>query len=265
MNAAPTPEAVIAERLLAAWKTASALPPGDVLPRNASAAEGYAVQARLNAAFLAAGRQPVGWKIGLTSAPAMALFGAAEPMVGVIYRDSVLPNGAIIDFSRLLAPRIEGEMLIQMRHVPAAGADDEALRASIEAVRPAFEIADSRISGWADSIGNAIADNACCGFLVTGGSGVSAAGVDFRDAAMELRSGHEIAASGRGADCMGGVLNVYRWFVENSARAGRGLSPGDIILCGAMGKPVSMAAGQSYDMTLSGAGGLHCTTTGTGI
>lgn len=244
-----------AKALFEAWQARRAIPfeAGD-------AAFGREVQARLHVLFLAAGREPVGWKIGLTAPAAMALFGADEPMVGVIYRDSLRGDGALLDPADLIAPRIEGEMLIEIASVPAIDAGDDELRASIAMVRPAFEIADSRVAGWADTIGAAIADNACCGLLVMPDRGVPSADVDFREAAMELSCDGEAVTQGRASDCLGGVLDVYRWFLADSARRGRVLKPGDLVLCGAMGKPAAMAWGRAYAMTLTGVGALRCAT-----
>lgn len=246
-----------AQALFWAWQMRRAVP---ALPKGLDATTGRAVQERLHELFLAAGREPAGWKIGLTAPAAMALFGANEPMVGLLYRDSLRGDGARLDPAELISPRIEGEMLIEIGEVPAADASDDTLRGSIASVRPAFEIADSHVVGWADTIGAAIADNACCGLLVMPDRGVPADDVDFRDSAMELSSGDGPVTRGRASDCLGGILNVYRWFLADSARHSRILKPGDIMLCGAMGKPAAMAWGQTYSMTLTDVGILHCST-----
>jgi 2-keto-4-pentenoate hydratase len=246
-----------AQALFAAWQAHQAIP---ALPEGLDADSAREIQARLHVLFLAAGREPLGWKIGLSAPAAMAMFGTDEPMVGVLYRDSQRGDGAEIDFASLVSPRIEGEMLIEIGAIPDAGAADDVLRGSIASVRPAFEIADSRIAGWARTIGSAIADNACCGLIVMPDRGIAAGDVDFRDAAMELLQDDALVMQGLASDCMGGIVEVYRWFLTDSRRRGRDVRPGDVVLCGAMGKPLPMESGRTYQLKLTGVGTVRCST-----
>lgn len=241
-----------AEKLLTAWEISKPLRASDQSLNWNDAAIGRAVQAELDLLMTAAGRRRVGWKVGLTSPAALAAFGADEPMVGVIYEDSVLRSGATLHMSRCCSPRIEGEILLEIGTPPIAGADDISLLASIASVRGAFEIADSRIDGWPRQIGRAIADNACCGFVVPGIVLLDPASTDFSSVAMKLTSGSETLSEGTGSASMGSVLQLYRWFVETSAIGGRDIRKGDIILTGALGPAISMAAQKNYTLHIDG-------------
>lgn len=222
------------------------------LPGVMSEAEGYSVQCDLTALAKRKGRMAAGWKIGLTSSPAQAAFGATEPMLGVIYADTLLSSGCQIDLDHFIAPRIEGEVLLEVGAPPSVSADDAALLASIASVRAAFEIADSRISGWPARVGQAIADNACCGAVVTGMVGAPAKALDFTGAQSILEADGAVIASGRTSECLGGILSAYRWLVRELAQQQRCLNPGDFILCGAIGGASPLAAGVTYQLQIDG-------------
>lgn len=241
-------------RLAEAYRTSTPIDPVELGFDTADAKHGYAVQERLIHAFEAAGRRQIGWKIGLTSAKALALFGADEPMVGCIYADSRIEDGGMLELAACCSPRVEGELLIEIDHLPDADADDAAVVAGIRSVRPAIEIADSRLAGWPRAVGHAIADNACCGRIVFPPSGKPAGSIDFAAIGMTMTEDGLPATEGEGSDCMGTILNVYRWFSDQARRAGWAVKTGDLLLTGAMGRAVEPVAGRSYQVSLSSLG-----------
>jgi 2-keto-4-pentenoate hydratase len=243
-------------QLADAYRTSTPIDPVELGFDAADAEHGYAVQERLIRAFEAAGRRQVGWKIGLTSAKALALFGADEPMVGRLYADSRIEDGGMLDLSACCAPRVEGELLIEIDHLPDADADDAAVVAGIKSVRPAIEVADSRITGWPHAVGHAIADNACCGRIVFPASGAPASSIDFAEIGMAMTEDGFPVTEGKGSDCMGSILNVYRWFADRARRGGWQVQAGDILLPGAMGRAMEPAAGRSYQVSLGTLGRL---------
>lgn len=224
----------------------------DDLQPTGDPAGGYAVQACLARQSASAGRRAVGWKVGVTSPGAMALFGTVEPIAGIIYADSIVADGGALDLARCCQPKIEGELLLRIGHVPTVDANDVDLLASIAAIHPALEIAESRIAGWPDDLGQAIADNACCGHLVIGPG--CAVRVDLATVVMTLRRGGEIVVEGRGSDCLGSPLAVYRWLLGFARDRGWPVAAGDIVLTGAMGRPIDGASGGVFEAELSGVG-----------
>jgi 2-keto-4-pentenoate hydratase len=246
-----------ANHLFQAWRDAQAI---DSDLRDLADAEiGRAIQAELSDLFRKAGRKPVGWKIGLTSEPALDLFKASEPMVGVIYEDTMLADGASLDPADTVSPRIEGEMLLELGTPPAFGTDDHALVASIANVSAAFEIADSRITGWPRVIGGATADNACCGRVLRAPQSIAETQADFTGTPMRLTRDGVVISEGNAGVCLGSVLTVYRWFIEDSHRRGRQLQAGDIILTGAMGPMIPMEPGGHYALDCPGLGSASLT------
>lgn len=208
--------------------------------------EGHLIQRQLQVLSHNALRKPIGWKIGLTSQAALDLFGAREPMVGILYEDRLLEDGAHLKSTQVVQPRIEGEILLEIGKIPATGASDAALRASIASASAAFEIADSRISGWPKAIGGAIADNACCGWFLRSKDRRLPAEVDLATTQLSMTLDGRVISKGSASACMGGVLNVYRWFIQDSHRRGRKLEPGEVILTGALGPAIPLTQTGTY-------------------
>lgn len=246
-----------ANSLFQAWRDRRAI--DSDLKDLAEVETGRAIQAELDRLFRKAGRKPVGWKIGLTSQPALDHFRASEPMVGVIYEDTLLTDAALLDPKHTVSPRIEGEMLLELGTPPAPGADDSTLVASIAKVSAAFEVADSRITGWPRVIGGATADNACCGRVLRAPQSIAATQADFTGTPMRLTRDGVVISEGNAGVCLGSVLAVYRWFIEDSHRRGRQLQAGDIILTGAMGPMIPMEPGGHYALDCPGLGSASLT------
>src|SRR5690625_4941869 len=72
--------------------------------------DSYAVQNEWRRRGIAAGRRPVGRKIGLTSKVMQAATGITEPDYGAIFDDMVYENGSVIEFDRFTGVRIEVEL-----------------------------------------------------------------------------------------------------------------------------------------------------------
>ncbi|MFN2100010.1 2-keto-4-pentenoate hydratase [Altererythrobacter sp. MF3-039] len=244
----------ITAKLREAWADRQPIPGESELAASPDVDQGKAIQLSLHEAFVTGGRKPIGWKLGLTSQPAMDLFGADEPMVGVIYADSLLYDCATLSSQDTISPRIEGEMLLEIGTVPQPGANDDELIASLASVSAAFEVADSRFHGWPRAIGGAIADNACCGWVMRSQQSIAPSEADFEDTAMVLTRDGESISEGRASACLGSVLEVYRWFIESSHRCGRQLKPGEIILTGAMGPAIPMETPATYHLSCPGLG-----------
>ena len=73
-------------------------------------AQAYAVQRTNTELRIAAGEQIVGRKVGLTSLPMQRQLGVDEPDFGVLFASMVLPDGLVVPFGELIAPRVEAEI-----------------------------------------------------------------------------------------------------------------------------------------------------------
>lgn len=251
-----------ADLLLAAER--AAVPCGgiaDLIDRS-STAEGYAVQLRANGRRRSEGRAVAGYKIGLTAPAAQAAFGAREPMRGLLFADTRLKADTAVPLDRLCAPRLEGEIVLKVAASPDVGMDEPALAATVATAHAALEIADSRVGEWRVGIGEAIADNACCGRFGLVEPGRSLDDIDLTALRMTIHEeGVDVPLSeGLGANCLGSPLAAYRWLIEALAAEGTALQPCDLVLTGALGPVVPMRPGMRYLVTIERLGTLRLAT-----
>lgn len=244
-----------AARLAAAAATREACEPitNLIAPGNIDAA--YAIQNILTDRALASGRRIVGRKIGLTAKAVQAQLGVDQPDFGILFADMVVGENLPIPKNRLMQPRIEAEIALILRcSLDLADPTVADVVRATEFVFPALEIVGSRIRNWEISIADTIADNASSGLVVLGGPARRINDINMRTAAMTMRRNGEVVSVGSGEACLGHPLNAAAWLAGEMVRRGRPLLEGDLILTGALGPMVPVAAGDRFDAEITGIG-----------
>ena len=253
MNVARSVIEAAAERLsIAALSGISCAPVADLLgPDDVDSA--YAVQYRLTERRLAAGARIVGRKIGLTAPVVQEQIGVDRPDFGVLFDDMRYEDGAEIPIGRLLQPKAEAEVAFVLASDIGDikdASDPAAIRNAVALALPALEIVDSRIADWRIGITDTVADNASSGVFVVGAHGVPLDAFEPVDVTMTMRRGRrggEVVSQGTGRDCLGDPLNALAWLATTLIEVGTPLRAGDLVLSGALGPMVPVAAGDVFE------------------
>ncbi|MEH6415375.1 MULTISPECIES: 2-keto-4-pentenoate hydratase [Pseudomonas] len=215
----------------------------------------YAVQQYNNAADIAAGWNPVGHKIGLTSSVVQRQLGVDQPDFGRLFAQMARGDGQPISWTDCQQPKVEAEIALVLerdlcneRHTLA-----DIIRATAFAL-PAIEIVGSRIANWDISLLDTVADNASSGLFVLGSQPVSLGQLDLVNCGMRLSLRGEPVSVGAGAACLENPLNAAVWLANTMVRLGEPLRAGDVVLTGALGPMVPVSPGDVFTAEIQGLG-----------
>src|SRR4051812_35608125 len=161
----------IADRLIAAYDTATTLKPMTEDAPGFSVADGYTVLADIETRRRAQGWRPVGRKIGFTNRTIWPRYGVHQPMWAHVWSHTVhfAKNGhATLDLRTFVQPRIEPEVVFKLKQPVAAADNSLAVLASTEWIAPGFEIVQSHFPDWKFKAADCTAAFGLHGALVVG-------------------------------------------------------------------------------------------------
>ncbi|MGY8709947.1 hydratase [Bradyrhizobium sp. 18BD] len=229
------------------WRDGTKLDALEPKLRPQSRADGYAIQAVLEAQSLG---KLFGWKIAATSEAGQKHINVAGPLAGRIMSDTVIADGGTASMKGNEMRVGEPEFAFRMgRDLPPRAAPysvDEVL-AAVESLHPAIEIPDSRFGDFA-SAGEAqlIADNACAHLFVLG----AATNANWR--AMDLveerpqitlRGQHY---TGHGKNVLGDPRVALAWLANELRGLGITLRAGEVATTGTCHPPLPIQAGDHF-------------------
>ncbi|GAA4478902.1 fumarylacetoacetate hydrolase family protein [Rhodococcus olei] len=249
--------AAAADRLATAAETATPCAPIRELIGADDLVAAYAVQQSFNDRRIQAGARVVGRKIGLTSKAVQEQLGVGQPDLGVLFDDMEFAAGEDIPMSRLIQPKIEGEVGFVLGADLVDGPLDAAqVRGAIEYAVAALEICDSRIQNWDIRFGDTVADNASSGVYVLGTERRTLDEVEPVDVTMSMTVNGKEVSSGNGAACLGDPIEAVVWLAQTARELGQPLRAGQVILSGALGPMAPVSAGDTVTVTVSGLGAV---------
>lgn len=254
------PEAVaaIADELAAAEQDRTTVPLLTARHPGMTVEDAYAVQAEWRRRTIAAGRRPVGRKIGLTSKVMQVATGIDEPDYGAILDDMVWESGAAIEHARFSNVRVEVELAFRLGEPVEPGATVEDVLRATEYVVPALEILSSRIDLPGRTIVDTISDNAAMGGMVVGDTQVRPGDVDLRWVAAVLHRGEDIEESGVAAAVLGHPALGVAWLADKLAQHGDRLDAGEIVLAGSFTRPMWVHPGDTVLADYRDLGTVSC-------
>lgn len=215
--------------------------------------DAYAVQALNTKRWIAKGRHPVGYKIGLTSTAVQAQLGVDQPDFGTLWGEYAYASEDEIAVSRFMQPKAEAEIAFVLgRDITDPDLKMASLISAIAYALPAIEIVDSVIKDWKISLIDTVADNASGGGYVLGTSPRKLDGLDLQLASAILSVNAKPTSIGLASACMGHPLNAALWLCRKMLDLGHSMKEGDLILSGALGPMVDVHAGQTMTAEIQG-------------
>lgn len=218
-------------------------------------AKAYAVQEINTALRLAEGGVVVGRKIGLTSPAVQKQLGVDQPDFGMLWADKEVVNNGHISIGEIMQPKVEAEIAFVLgKDLTAKTLTTVDVISAIDYALASIEIVGSRIEGWNIRITDTIADNASASHFVIGHKPVKLTNFDPINCQMKLYKNEALASEGVGSSCMGSPINSLLWLAQTMARLGQPMRAGEVILTGALGPMVTVAAGDSIRTEIEGLG-----------
>ena len=219
----------------------------------------YAVAEINTRVRLESGRRIVGLKVGLTSRAVQQQLGVDQPDFGILFDDMEFLNGQEVPMARLLQPKVEAEVAFVVgRDIVGAAPTYSEFLGCLSHALPAIEIVDSAIADWKISLADTVADNASSGLYVLGDQPVQLGALSLGEIGMQMTKNGQPVSIGSGAACLGHPLRAAYWLARTMAGRGQGLRQGQVILSGALGPMVPVAAGDLVQANIGALGEVSC-------
>ena len=241
----PSAYVAIAEKLRRATGIERVPPVGDAL---GNIDQAYVIQAINRQQWQAEGRRMTGYKAAFTTAEAQQAFGTTEPVYGTLFADMRFESGGTIPTGVFGAPKVEGEIVLELGADISGDVDTDSVRRAVAAIYPALEIPDSPIDGKLTAVDMAAANAAGAGYVLGERFAIDA---EFDLASIELTMHHNGKAAGSGISsvCMGDPLNVLVWLAQKLSAAGIPMRAGQIVFAGSLVPILAAAPGDRFEAT----------------
>jgi 2-oxo-hept-3-ene-1,7-dioate hydratase len=225
--------------------------------------DAYEIQRAWVRKKIAAGRKPIGHKIGLTSRAMQRSSNITEPDFGLLLDDMLFPNGFDIPVTRFIVPRVEVELAFKLgRDLQGPNCTMFDVLSAAEYVVPAIEIIDARIqqidpaTGKTRKVFDTISDNAANAGLVLGGRPVRPMDVDLRWIGALMHRNGVIEDSGVAGAVLGHPALGPAWLANKLSTYGERLQAGEIILGGSFTAPLPAKAGDTFHIDFNQMGSI---------
>ena len=243
----------VAEALAAAERDRRPIPPLRETWPDLDVVDAYEIQLMGIRTRTAAGATIHGHKVGLSSKAMQDMMGVEEPDYGHLLSDMAV--GAAVSAAAYCFPRVEVEVaFILGATLPGEGCTEQDVLAATEALAPAIELIDSRISDWNIKIADTIADNASSAGYVLGPERVDPGALDLRAIDARLLCNGAQVAAGRSDAVLGNPVTAVAWLARKVASFGVTLEAGHVILPGSVHRAIDVHPGDDFEAVFDGLG-----------
>lgn len=207
---------------------------------------------------VARGARVLGHKVGLSSVAMQQMMGVDEPDYGHLLDEMEVFEDTPVKTGNYLYPRVEVEVgFILANDLPGAGCSEEDVLAATEALAPAIELIDTRITDWKIALCDTIADNASSAGFVLGRARVSPADIDVKTIDAVLTRNGEVIAQGRSDAVLGNPVSAVAWLARKVDSFGVRLRKGDIVLPGSCTRAIDARPGDEFVADFTGLGSVR--------
>lgn len=219
--------------------------------------DAYAIQDAILRRKLARGARVVGLKAGLTSHAKMKQMGVTEPVFGFLVDEYTVAEGATVDTSALIHPKVEPEIAFVLKHtLKGPGCHIGAVLAATDFVLPGIEVIDSRYRDFKFDLKSVVADNTSAARFVVGGQALRPEAVDLRTVGIVLEKNGQPVALAAGAAVLGHPAAAIAMLANHLGRRGQEIPAGSLILSGGVTEAVAVAAGDHVSLRVQGMGSV---------
>src|SRR6266446_919966 len=236
--------ATAVERLIEARATHRMMAPFSETDPGLTIEHAYAIQDALRAELDRRGEGPIGWKLGATSPSGQAVMGVKEPACGFLLSGQYA-SGTDVPVSGFANLGVEAEVAFRMRtKLVGPGVTAATALLAVEGAVAALELPDFIFSGPA-RVADFIANSVHAKAIVLGGPVTSLQGLDLALEEIVYEHNGEIVGTFTAAEVMGNPLNALAWLANHLATRGLALTPGDVVMSGAISKMLRPKAGDT--------------------
>ena len=246
------PSSAASDLLWNAWQSGEAIGPLPPALRPLDRAQGYAVQAGLDAR---SARPIAGWKIAATSTAGQKHINVSGPLAGRVPAERVHADGAALSMAGNRMAVAEAEFVFCMAHdLPpraAAYGRDEVMDAVAD-LYLGIEVPNSRFTDFVGA-GEAqlIADSACAHEFVLGPKVTHPwRGLDLSAHRVHARvtgTARGYTRDGVGANVLGDPRTALVWLVNELSQLGLTLAAGQFVTTGTCVVPLEIVAGDTVE------------------
>jgi 2-oxo-3-hexenedioate decarboxylase len=211
--------------------------------------DAYAIQYAIRKRKQDRGTLIAGLKMGLTSHAKMKQMGVETPVFGFLTDYGSYADGAEIDTSKFIHPRIEGEVAVMTsKTLKGPGCHIGSVLSAIDFVMPAIEIIDSRYENFRFDLKSVIADNTSAAGYVTGSNMKRIEELDLPTLGVVLEKNGEIVELGAGAAVLGHPAASVAMLANMLAERGEEIPAGTFIMTGGITAAVAVEKGDNINM-----------------
>jgi 2-keto-4-pentenoate hydratase len=221
--------------------------------------DAYDIQDRYVALLRRGNGEPVGYKVGLTSATMQAFCRIGHPIAGVVLALRVHKTGArvrLADFGRL---GLEFEIAVRIKSdIPASekALTAEAIAPHIDGVCAAIELVDDRSADYTSiDVGSLVADNSWNAGIVL--EEFKPSWPDLATVRGRATKDGDLIGEGYGRDILGHPFNSVAWLATQLASRGTTLKAGEVVMTGSVMKTIFPEQDAHYRFELEGLGSVE--------